>query len=117
MLPRESQTYDFLVHLLVLVLVEHCTTVWNLMRTGGLFQFMRFVCNLPRIMRLFDFGRNYAKNYASIIRQGLVGAEVCEVAVRGIPDSPGGSRSRVVDCTTYGGLETLIIIIIIIILL
>ena len=22
-------------------------------------------------MRLFDFGRNYAKNYASIIRQGL----------------------------------------------
>ena len=23
-------------------------------------------------MRLFDFGRNYAKNYASIIRQGLV---------------------------------------------
>ena len=32
---------------------------------------MRFVCNLPRIMRLFDFGRNYAKNYASIIRQGL----------------------------------------------
>ena len=41
------------------------------MRTGGLFQFMRFVCNLPRIMRLFDFGKNYAKNYASIIRQGL----------------------------------------------
>ena len=41
------------------------------MRTGGLFQFMRFLCNLPRIMRLFDFGRNYAKNYASIIRQGL----------------------------------------------
>ena len=33
--------------------------------------FMQFVCNLPRIMRLFDFGRNYAKNYASIIRQGL----------------------------------------------
>ena len=32
---------------------------------------MRFVCNLPRIMRLFDFGRNYAKNYASIICQGL----------------------------------------------
>ena len=23
-------------------------------------------------MRLFDFGRNYAKNYASIIRQGLM---------------------------------------------
>ena len=42
------------------------------MRTGGLFQFMRFVCNLPRIMRLFDFGRNYAKNNASIIRQGLL---------------------------------------------
>ena len=41
------------------------------MRTGGLFQFMRFVCNLPQIMRLFDFGRNYAKNCASIIRQGL----------------------------------------------
>ena len=41
------------------------------MRTGGLFQFMRFVCNLPRIMRLFDFVRNYAKNYASIICQGL----------------------------------------------
>ena len=34
---------------------------------------MRFVCNLSRIMRLFDFGRNYAKNYASIIRQGLGG--------------------------------------------
>ena len=34
--------------------------------------FMQFVCNLPRIMRLFDFGRNYAKNYASIIRQGLI---------------------------------------------
>ena len=42
------------------------------MRTGGLFQFMRFVCNLPRTMRFFDFGRNYAKNYASIIRQGLI---------------------------------------------
>ena len=41
------------------------------MRTGGLLQFMRFVCNLPQIMRLFDFGRNYAKNCASIIRQGL----------------------------------------------
>ena len=45
------------------------------MRTVGLFQFMRFVCNLPRIMRLFDFGRNYAKNYASIIRQGLYGTQ------------------------------------------
>ena len=32
------------------------------MRTGGLFQFMLFVCNLPRIMQLFDFGRNYAKS-------------------------------------------------------
>ena len=37
---------------------------------------MRFVCNLPRIIRLFDFGRNYAKNYASIIRQGLVRGKV-----------------------------------------
>ena len=65
------------------------------MRTGGLFQFMRFVCNLfiylfnilwlpmaaktgqhlmasdgsqnlPRIMRLFDFGRNHAKYYPAL---------------------------------------------------
>ena len=49
------------------------------MRTGGLFQFMRFVCNLPQIMRLFDFGRNYAKNCASIIRQGLRGPRVRRV--------------------------------------
>ena len=37
------------------------------MRTGGLFQFMRFVCNLPRIMRLFDFGRKYAKATKALV--------------------------------------------------
>ena len=58
-----------------------CTAVWNLMRTVGLFQFMRFVCNLPRIMRLFDFGRNYAKNYASIIRQGLVSSIIIIIII------------------------------------
>ena len=56
------QVLDFTCHNCT---CETCTTVWNLMRTVGLFQFMRFVCNLPRIMCLFDFGRNYAKNYAS----------------------------------------------------
>ena len=56
------------------------------MRTGGLFQFMRFVCNLPRIMRLFDFGRNSAKNYASIIRQGLgAGPQLASTTACSIP--------------------------------
>ena len=32
-------------------------------------------------MRLFDFGRNYAKNYASIIRQGLVTTYTVHVLV------------------------------------
>ena len=46
---------------------------------------MPFVCNLPRIMRLFDFCRNYAKNYASIIHQGL--ARACDLSLR-VLDGP-----------------------------
>ena len=55
----------------LLVLVEHIQLYEIGANRRIIPLFMRFVCNLTRIMLLFDFGRNYAKNYASIIRQGL----------------------------------------------
>ena len=50
--------------------------MYNCMEFDANRRIMRLLCNLPRILRLFDFGRNYAKNYASIIRQGLAHATI-----------------------------------------
>ena len=42
------------------------------MRTGGLFQFYVIRMEFATNYAIIRFGRNYAKNYASIICQGLV---------------------------------------------